>query len=271
VTGELNSCIYEGRVVHNRTRPKQHALQYRVFSMLLDLNELPRLHQNLRGFSYNTFGLLSFHDRDHGAGDGTPLRAWVEDKLKVAGIDLRGGSIRLLCYPRILGYVFNPLSVYFCYTKSSTGEDLAAILYQVTNTFHERHSYLIPTDKNCAKAGSFIEQSCKKEMYVSPFIEMDMTYHFRIKPPDGAISIAIDETDGEGQLLYAAFNGTQHGLTRSAALKLFFKYPLMTLKVIGGIHWEALRLWMKGIPLVHHPAPPPNPVTVVKDRKEIAA
>ncbi len=230
--------------------------------MLVDLDELNTLDQNIKGFGYNRFSLFSFYDRDHGLSTNTPLRPWIEAELKKADIDIDGGPIRLLCYPRMLGYTFNPLSVYFCYHRNGK---LAAILHQVTNTFHQRHSYLFPVNAQDVKEGDDLEKhACVKEMYVSPFIDMGMTYNFKIKPPTDDIAIAIQENDAEGPLLYASFAGKKHPFSSAGLWNLFFKYPLMTLKVIGGIHWEALLLWIKGVPLVHRPAPPPQPVTVIR-------
>jgi hypothetical protein len=244
--------------MHRRVRPRKHKLSYRVFSMLLDLDELPALEAQGSAFRHNRFGFFSFYDRDHGPGRDAPLKPWVEGELAKAGIDTEGGPIRLLCYPRMLGYGFNPLSVYFCYHRDSR---LLAILHQVTNTFHQRHSYLFPV---AAEGAELERQVCAKEMYVSPFIEMGMTYNFRIKPPGAEIAIAIHESDKDGALLFASFAGKRQPFTAAGLWRLFFSYPLMTLKVIGGIHWEALQLWIKGVPLVRRPAPPPVPVTVIR-------
>jgi DUF1365 family protein len=256
------SCFYTGHVAHRRTRPKKHKLGYNVFSMLVDLDELDALDRDVKGFGYNRFSLFSFYNRDHGPGLDAPLKPWIDAELKKAGIDIRGGAVRLLCYPRVLGYVFNPLSVYFCYRPDGS---LAAILHQVTNTFHHRHSYLFPvTEASLSEQGDLERQACVKEMYVSPFIEMGMTYNFKIKPPADEIAIAIQENDQEGPLLYASFAGQKQPFSSQGLWNLFLRYPLMTLKVIGGIHWEALLLWIKGVPLVHRPAPPPEPVTVIR-------
>ena len=137
----FNSALYVGTVVHQRLKPRRHRLSYRVFSMLIDLDELPQLDRSLRLFRYRRWGALSFHDVDHGDGSDRPLRPWVEACLAEAGIDLNGGSILLLCYPRVFGYVFNPITVYFC--RNSDGS-VAAIMYEVNNTFRQRHCYLIP-------------------------------------------------------------------------------------------------------------------------------
>jgi DUF1365 family protein len=258
---ESTSCIYRGNVMHRRTRPRRHKLTYKVFASLLDLNELDTLHTTVRGFGYNRFSLLSFFNRDHGPGTDEPLRPWVEQVLGEAGVDLNGGAIKLLCYPRILGYVFNPLCNYFCYASDGT---LAAIIHEVSNTFGQRHCYVfaVPSGKGDNGGRSIIRQTVDKCFYVSPFIDMDMTYNFRIVPPGDEIAVAIHETDAEGTLLFASFSGFKQPLKKWTLVKAFLSYPLMTLKVIGGIHWEALKLWRKGVPLVKRPDPPPHMITV---------
>ncbi len=242
----LQSAIYEGTVVHERVRPKQHRLRYSVFSLLLDLDELPEIDRRSRLFGHNRRAALAFHDRDHGPTTGGPLRPWVEAQLRAAGLALDGGPIRLLCYPRVFGYVFNPLSVYFCYRRDG---GLAAILYEVCNTFRERHTYVIPVDND---ARPVIRQRCAKSLYVSPFIQMDTDYHFRIVPPGGGINIVIRQEDAEGLLLAASFRGERVPLTDRSLTRCLIRFPLLTLKVMAGIHWEALKLWRKGLPLFSH-------------------
>lgn len=251
------SALYCGTVVHRRFRPRGHRLAYRVFYLLLDLDELPLLGRRLRLFSHNRLGLMSFHDRDHGTGDGSALRGHVERQLVAAGIAPDGGAIRLLCLPRILGYAFNPLSVYFCHRRDG---GLAAILYEVNNTFRERHTYVMPIADGRALP---IRQRCAKRFHVSPFLGMAMTYDFEIAPPGDGVAIAIGEADGEGALLQAAFAGRRLSLSDRNLLRVFLRYPLLTLKVIGAIHWEALKLWLKGVPLTRRPAPQMPPVTIV--------
>jgi hypothetical protein len=166
--------------------------------------------------------------------------------LRDAGLDPDGGSIRLLCYPRIFGFAFNPISVFFCYRQSGS---LAAILYEVCNTYRERHTYVIPVGPT---ARAVIRQSCRKALYVSPFIGMDAEYHFRIVPPGDAINVVIRENDPGGLLLAASFRGKQKALTGRALAFCLAEFPLMTVKIIAAIHWEALRLWLKGIRVVTH-------------------
>lgn len=240
----FRSALYAGSVIHERTRPRRHRLRYRVFSILFDLDELENLDRKLRLFGYNRRAVMSFFDSDHGDGGRTGLRNWVEANLERAGIDIRGGDIRVLCYPRMFGFVFNPISVYFC---RSADKRLAAILYEVSNTNAERHTYVIPT---LPGEGEVVRQACRKTFFVSPFIEMDCTYRFRIVAPDDKVVVAITEQDRDGTFLSAVFSGARRPLSDRTLAWALLTYPLMTLKVVAGIHLEALRLWMKGVPVV---------------------
>ena len=238
----LRSAAYEGAVYHRRLRPKVHAFRYRVFSLLIDLDELPALHRRLRLFSHNRWNLFSFLDRDHGIGNPAMLRAWIDERLAGIGIAIPGGRITLLCYPRILGYVFNPLTVYFC---SRTDGGLAALIYEVNNTFGGRHAYVLPVE---GQAGAAIRQRCSKAFFVSPFNNVSGSYTFQILPPGDRVSVHIDQADEGGALFRAGFSGRRTALSDLALLRLAFRYPLMTVKVIAAIHWEALRLLAKGVP-----------------------
>ena len=255
----LRSALYPGRVWHKRFRPKVHALRYDILMMLLDLDELDRLDQDSRWFSRGRYNLLSFRDRDHGDGSTTPLKDQVERHLAKAGIG-GGGRITLLCMPRILGRAFNPLSLYFCHDPEGR---LTAILYEVNNTFGQRHSYLMPVSTG---PGDLVEQDCAKRFYVSPFMDMDVTYRFRIRPVDKeaageGLAADIDVDDAEGRMLIAAFAGKRETITDAALLRAALAQPFQLLKVVGGIHWEALKIWLKGVRLRGRPPAPDTPVS----------
>jgi DUF1365 family protein len=228
-----------------------------MFLLLLDLDEVDALSKRLHLFSHNRFNLFGFADSDHGDGAGGSLKAYVERHLEKAGIHTDGGAIQLLSMPRMLGYVFNPLSVYFCHDRRG---ELQAILYEVNNTFGQRHSYLIPVGE--AQQGT-VRQHCDKRFYVSPFMAMGMDYRFRIGLPGENVAVHITGSDSEGPLIVASFSGKRRELTDAVLMRAFLSYPLLTLKVVAGIHWEALRLWAKGLRLQQRPAPPRHPVTHV--------
>lgn len=239
------SALYRGVVMHRRVRPVPHALRYRVFTLLLDVDRLAEAAQGLRLLSYNRFNLFAFFDRDHGSRDGSPLRPWVEVRLREAGLGDAAHTILLLSFPRVLGYVFNPLSVYFCFAADGR---LGAVLYEVKNTFGEQHVYALAS-------GNATAQDCAKGFHVSPFLSMHGRYRFRVRPPEQTISLTIQEGDEAGVILTAALSGRRHELCDRSLLACFFAYPLMTLKVIAAIHVEAVRLWLKGLKVYRHPAP----------------
>ena len=254
------SALFLGEVIHVRARPRRHRLRYRVFSLLLDFDELPAISASSWLLGYNRRAVLSFWDVDHGDGSDGGLRDWIDARLRETGRLEDGMSTRVLCYPRIFGYVFNPLTVYFCY--ASDGQ-LRVILYEVCNTFRERHTYVIPVEDGATGA---VRQGCAKKLYVSPFMPMSCFYRFSIEPPGEKVVVRIDESDADGPLLVASFAGRREPLSDRALLRALMRYPLMTLKVAVGIHWEALRIWWKGIP-VHRHRPAANRVatTIVAD------
>jgi DUF1365 family protein len=235
-------------------------LRYRVFWTLLDLDELGLLHRNLQLFSLERFNLFGFYGADHGDGSQRPLRAQIETHLAAAKIDLSGGRIVLLCMPRILGFVFNPISVYYCYRKDGA---LAALVYEVHNTFGQRHSYLIPVDVDATEP---FEQRCLKAFYVSPFMDMKISYRFRVVPPAERLGLTIEGSDAQSPVILASIAGNRRGLSDVALLRAFLSYPFLTLTVVAGIHWEALKLWIKGMRVRPRPAPPP-PITIVRPAK----
>ena len=250
------SALYAGEVMHVRLKPRRHRLAYRLFSLLLDLDEIDALDRRLRLFSRNRFNAFSFRDGDYADPQGGPLKAQVERLLASAGLEPDGGTIRLLTLPRLFGYAFNPLSVYFCHRRDGT---LLALLYEVNNTFGQRHSYLIPVEPGAPLP---LRQKAEKRFYVSPFMDMGLTYAFRINPPDEELRIAILASDAEGPVLSAVHSATRRPLNDRQLLRAMLAYPLLTLKVIAGIHWEALFIWAKGIRLRPRPAAPEAPVTI---------
>jgi DUF1365 family protein len=253
------SSLYVGTVVHRRLRPRDHKFRYRAFWLLLDLDELPQLAGRLRLFSHNRGNFFGLHDVDHGDGGTAPLRVQVERHLAQAGCDIAGGSIKLFCMPRTLGYSFNPLSVYFCYRADTT---LAALIYEVHNTFGERHCYVMPFEVGATR------QACRKVFYVSPFMDMDMRYEFHVRGPADRAAIAIRVSKGGEEILHASLAGARRELTDRALLRMFLTIPAITLKVTAAIHWEALRLWLKGMRVRTRPAPPRSMATIVATRPQ---
>ena len=233
----MTSSIYNGTVIHKRFKPKIHFFKYRVFSLFIDLTELNNLEKKISFFSYNSFNLVSFFDKDHGDRDGSSLIKWVKKNLTENQISFDDIKIRLLCYPRILGYVFNPLSIFYCYQENN----LKAIFYEVKNTFNEQHTYIFKVID-----GEKIEQKCKKKFYVSPFMDMNTFYNFKLIAPGEKLSVFIKQTDDVGTVLTATQEGDRKKLNFKQLLINFFKYPLMTIKIISSIHFEAFLLWKKG-------------------------
>ena len=258
----IRSSLYVGSVMHRRLRPRMHSFRYRAFWLLLDLDELDELSSSLRWFSHNRSNIFSLHDTDHGDGTETSLRLQVVRQLSDAGVDLSGGRIRLLCMPRTLGYCFNPISIFFCYQADGA---LAALIYQVHNTFGERHSYVIRVEDQNAT----LHQRCEKVFYVSPFLDMDIRYDFRISGPDERIAVGIRAGSSAKPVLNAVLTGRRRELSDRNLTVVFLKIPVITIKVITAIHWEALRLWAKGIRLHRRPSPPVHTVTAVTSNSAI--
>ena len=258
MSAELQSALFSGLVTHARVRPKQHKLSYRIYSLLLDLDELDQIDRRFRLLSIDRFNLFSFYRKDRGDRSGSDLRKQVERNMRSAGIEPDGGPVRLLTMPRLFGWAFNPLSVFFCYSKDGS---LKAILWEVDNTFGERHGYMIPVEASDAPE---IIQQCNKAFYVSPFMDMDLRYQFRVSPPTDVLSIRIETFDRDGPVLTARHLARRSELTDRALLKAFFAIPFLTLRVVGGIHWEAMKIWLKGIGLRVRPLPPESPVSFVR-------
>lgn len=236
------ACLYSGKVMHARLKPVAHRFSYRMAATLIDIDRLPEAANQSPLFSVDRFNLVSFHQADFGKRDCRPLRHHIEELLREAGLSAPA-KIRLLCYPRVFGYTFNPLSVYYC--TDATGA-LSALIYEVKNTFGEQHTYVQPVkDTDITPAG--IRQEADKLFYVSPFLDMTMRYHFRLKEPGPEVSVRILETDPAGPILAATFFGHRRSLdTRNLFLALLQTCGIAW-KVTAGIHFEALKLWLKGL------------------------
>lgn len=255
--------FYRARVAHRRRSPVRYRFDYRVFALLLDLDRLEQDASRLRLLSLERFNLLSFHRRDHGPRDGSPLRPWIDALLRhQAGIDLEGGRVRLLCMPRVLGYGFNPLSLWYCEHRDGR---LRAVLCEVHNTFGEAHGYLLHA--HGAPLAWPVRGRKAKRLHVSPLIGMDAAYHFRIDEPGERATIAITEyetaagEDAARVVLTAAWDGRARPLDDVQLARACLTLPLMTLGVMAAIHWQALLAWLRGAPWWRKPAPPPHGVS----------
>jgi len=251
----LTSALYNGVVVHKRVRPVMHSLRYHVFSLLIDCDDLPGLGRRLHLFSYNRLNLCSLHDADHG--DGTPIAAYLRQISAQSGVD---GIERfmMLCYPRVLGYVFNPVTVYF---GVNAGNEPLLIVYEVNNTFGERQTYVVPVEQD--KPAGTVHQSCAKAFYVSPFNSVDGRYSFHVTPLGEDITVGIALHTEEGPLLKAFFRGQRELLSDRTLAKALARTGWLSVKVISAIHYEALKLWFKGLRLMPRPRRPKSAIAYV--------
>ena len=241
-----DSSIYVGEVVHRRVGQVRHELRYRVYNLFANVDELPDLHRRLNTFSYNRPNLFSIRDKDHGPGDGTVIakHAWRVTRQTAAGAQVR--RIFMFTYPRVLGLVFNPLTAYYGYDGEGR---LVLMIYEVNNTFGQRHTYALPVE------GTH-RQSCAKAFYVSPFNRVEGVYNFYVIPPGDTLKLTINLSTDSGPCLSAWFSGQRVPLSDTVLMRSFFSLPMQPLKVIGGIHLEAARLWLKGMRLHPRPRPP---------------
>ena len=251
----INSAIYNGQVIHKRFKPKVHHFKYKVFSLLLDLSELEILDKKVNFFSFNKFNLISFHEKDHGERDGSSLTLWVQKNLEKNDIQHKDIKIKILCYPRIFGFVFNPLSVFYVYNLE---DQLISILYEVKNTFGEQHTYIFKVLKD----SNLIQNNCSKKFHVSPFIDMNCNYFFRLLKPGNKISVIIDQYDSKDKILYASQDGVRSDFNAKYLIKSYLKHPIMTFKIIIAIHYEAFRLWAKGIKFIKKKIKIKNNITI---------
>ena len=250
------SCLYVSRVMHRRLFPVDYRFQYRVFSLLLDLDHLTETCGKLRLLSLDRFNLLSFRQRDHGPRDGSSLKAWAQRLLSEREIHLDGGKILLLSFPRLLGYGFNPLSLWYCLHRDGS---LRALICEVNNTFGEHHFYLLHRQGEAMDWPARAELA--KRFHVSPLIGMQARYRFRLSRPGQRLAVSIEESQEGRRMLIATQTGEMRPLTDRQLLRALLRTPLMTFKVVAAIHWQALRIWLRGAPLFRKPEPPEEQTT----------
>jgi DUF1365 family protein len=237
--------LYRGHVMHLRLQPKRHQFRYRVFSVMVDLDRMHEQVGRLRWLRLNRGGLMSVHEADHGLRNGSPLRPWLDAELVRAGRP-PAARVDLLCFPRMLGFVFNPLSAYFCHDVNG---ELQTIVYEVKNTFGDQVAYVLPAGPD---VGGLYQQQQVKQMFVSPFIDMAQTYRFAVRAPGDRLALRIRQGGASGEVLIAAHTAEAEPLTDRALARAFVAHPLMTLRVIALIHWHALRLFLKGVPFLRY-------------------
>jgi len=249
----MRSAIYEGTVTHIRWKPMQHRLQFRLFSLLVDLDELDQL-TRIPFFSYNRNNLVSFHDRDHGPRDGSNLRDWITTEMRHAGVEGSLGGIQILIIPRILGYQFNPLTVWFI---DHEGGGLRWVLYEIHNTFGDAHSHLVEVGDDRVHDHGFA-----KEMHVSPFFSVEGDYRVRIGSPAERFTMAIEYRTEDSRAMTASLRGDRLPLTSRELIGAVTRYPVLTFRIMAAIHWEAAKLWVKGAVFRRRPTPPVDAVSI---------
>jgi DUF1365 family protein len=239
--------IYDGEVMHMRLSPRRHQFRYRVWTLLLDVDRIDEVVAGLRLMRRNRFAPVAFYDREHGPRDGSPLRPWVEARLADAGRPAPA-RIAILSMPRLFGIAFNPISVFYC---RDAGGQLQSVIYEVKNTFGDQHAYVLSAED--AAPGRPARHAHAKQFFVSPFMDMDQTYRFDLMDPGARIALRIRQGAGAETRLIATQHGRARPLTGAVLAGLLLVRPLHALKVLAGIHWEALRLWLKGVPFLGHP------------------
>lgn len=253
---EAPAALYPARVMHRRRIAPFYRFVYRVFYLLLDVDRIDEATHGMRLLSHNRFNLLSFHDRDHGAETTGGLRAWAEGILRCEGIELDGGRIRLLCMPRQLGFAFNPISLWYCEHRDGR---LRGVIAEVRNTFGEKHSYLLASAGQPLAYDQVLDKD--KCFHVSPFFDLVGRYRFLLGEPGERLRVVIHEFRDGVPILDASLAGERRELSDKLILGQVLRMPAMTLKVVLGIHWEALKIWLRGARFHKKPDPPRVEVT----------
>jgi len=249
------AVIYSGAVVHHRLHPVVHRFRHRVFFLRFALQRQNDLLGPL--FSINRWNVFSFHDSDHGPRDGSPLLPWIRNLLGQYGLTCADGEICLQTFPRVLGYVFNPVSFWLCHDRAGR---LRAVLAEVNNTFGERHNYLVAhPDQRPIAEDDWLE--ARKVFHVSPFLDVSGHYRFRFAGTLGRCCYRVDHHGPAGLQLATAISGSAQPLCSRTLLFVFIAYPLMTVGVMLRIHYHALRLWLKRVPCFSKPLPPAEETT----------
>jgi DUF1365 family protein len=244
---ELNpaATLYAGRVSHIRHVPFRHRFDYRIWMLAVDLDRIDEI-ANSWLFGHNRAGLISLRDRDHGRRDGSPLRGFVEAALADGGLKEFGAKIIFVTMPRLLGFAFNPISFYFCHDAQG---QLGAVLHQVKNTFGDQIGYLMPVHGEGP-----IRQSAPKRMHVSPFFDMRGGYRFALTAPGKKFAVSIQYGAAGATRMTATMRLQSRPWSRQSLLRLLTQMPFAPMKVILAIHWQALKLFVRGAKF--HQAPP---------------
>lgn len=245
---------YDAMTAHVRFAPFQRRFAYKLAQILIDVDQPREAARGLSLLGVERFSLFSFYNKDHGDRSGATLRPWVEAALAKAGVQLDGGPIRLLCFPRVLGYVFNPLSIFFGYGPDGR---LRGVIYEVNNTFGETHSYVA-----VANGDELHAHNSPKRFHVSPFMDVKGEYRFRLSPPGEAFYLFVENHIDGARAHVATLIGRKHAVTDRWLLGVFARLPMMTLQVIAGIHWEALWIWRRGAGYRDKPTPPQSPHSI---------
>ncbi len=246
------SRLYRGRIRHKRTTPAENSFDYGVYYVMVDVDRLDELDAGLKRFGHNNRALVSVHDIDHGPRDGSPLRPWIDGLLGQAGIDLEGGQVLLLTFPRVLGFKFFPVSFWYCYHADGTA---LAVLAEVQNTFRDHHNYLLHNQ------GAALDWKNRPKMakafYVSPFIQReDVQHEFRFTPPDDTLAVTISDFVSGPLVLTTTVSLAAEPLTDAGLLRAVMRMGPVSARAMVLIHWQALKLFAKRVPFYPHTPPP---------------